>query len=243
MAKPTLLSACLLAFSVVAAAQASTDKDLFIFNLDAPVITVGLQVDYVLRDDSGRPQPASIERQMISVPWSKSAVTIGTAFEGKPAKTLQAIAFFPGCQFETLTLGLTAGVRQHNFQCKMLSTTRLLGRVTFSQFAGKKIEVSAFYYPLWAGQFFGAPAPPSLPPFILGRANLEADGSFSFDLPDFARDPLWDSLSHNASITFALIDLSNGMALAELSAPPDLSLGSGLKVAASYPSVIEFGLR
>jgi len=71
---------------------------------------------------------------------------------------------------------------------------------------------------------------------------VETDGSFTFDLPDFAADPLWESLSHDASITLTLVDTSNGMPLADLSAPGDLSLGGGLKVAARYPSEITFVL-
>ena len=74
--------------------------------------------------------------------------------------------------------------------------------------------------------------------FGLTETKLESDGSFTFNLPDFAADPLWDSLSHDASITFTLVDSSNGMPLAELSAPRDLSLGRGLKVAARNPSEI-----
>jgi len=113
--------------------------------------------------------------------------------------------------------------------------------VSVPQFAGKKIEVTAVYNVRWAGKFFGLPRP--VRGLILANTKMESDGSFAFDLPDFTADPLWDSLSHDASLTFALIDTSNGMPLAELSAPGDLSLGSGLKVEARYPSTIEFGVR
>lgn len=72
---------------------------------------------------------------------------------------------------------------------------------------------------------------------------METDGSFTLDLPDFAADPLWVSLSHDASIMFTLVDTSTGVPLAELSAPRDLSLGSELKVAARYPSEITFAVK
>ena len=61
MPKPALLSAIFLAVSVLASAQASPNHEFFSFNMTAPVITVQLQVEYVLRDDSGQPQPASKE--------------------------------------------------------------------------------------------------------------------------------------------------------------------------------------
>jgi hypothetical protein len=114
--------------------------------------------------------------------------------------------------------------------------------VPVSQFAGKKVKVSALYNVLWAGQFFGLPRLP-VPRLILASTKLESDGSFAFDLPDLTADPLWNSLSHDASITFTLVDTLTGMPLADLSAPRDLSLGSELKVAARYPSKITFTVK
>jgi hypothetical protein len=241
MPKPALVSIFLLAASVLTAAQASTDQHVFSFTMTAPVITVSLQVEYVLRDDSGQRQPASREVGTLEI-GGPTRVVIGTAFAGKPAKSLQAFAFLPGCQFEIVTADLTTGVRQADFQCRTLPSTPLHGRVDVSRFAGKKVEVSALYHVRWAGQFFGLPSP-SVPRLFLARTKVESDGSFAFDLPDFAADPLWSSLSHDASITFTLVDTSNGMPLAELSAPRDLSLGSGLKVAARYPSEITFAVE
>lgn len=241
MPKPALVSVFLLAVSVLAAAQADTNQHVFSFNMTAPVITVQLQVEYVLRDDSGQRQPASREVGSLEAE-GRTRVVIGTEFAGKPAKSLQAFAFYPGCQFETVTADLTTDVHQFDFQCQNLPSTQLHGRVPVSQFAGKKVEVSALYNVLWAGQFFGLPSLP-VPRLILASTKLETDGSFAFDLPDFAADSLWNSLSHDASITFILVDTSTGMPLANLSAPRDLSLGSELKVAARYPSEITFAVK
>jgi hypothetical protein len=241
MPKPALVSVFLLAVSVLASAQANTNQHVFSFNMTAPVITVQLQVQYVLRDDSGQRQPASREVSSVEAEGG-TRIVIGTAFAGKPAKSLQAFAFYPGCQFETVTADLTTDVHQFDFQCQKLPSTQLHGRVPASQFAGKKVEVSALYNVLWAGQFFGLPSLP-VPRLFLARTKLETDGSFAFDLPDFAADPLWNSLSHDASITFTLVDTSTGMPLAYLSAPRDLSLGSELKVAARYPSEITFAVK
>src|SRR6476661_9916311 len=209
--------------------------------MTAPVTTVALQVEYVLRDDSGQPQPASTYVGSLEL-GGPTRVVLGTTLAGKPAKSLQAIAFLPGCQFEIVTADLTTSARHADFQCQNLPSTQLHGRVPVSQFAGKKLEVGALYNVRWAGQFFGLPSR-SVRRFGLASAKVESDGSFAFDLPDFAADPLWDSLSHDASITFILVDTSNGMPLAELAAPRDLSLGIGLKVAARYPSEITFAVK
>lgn len=240
MPKPALVSVFLLAVSVLTAAQANTNQHVFSFAMTAPVMTVQLQVQYVLRDDSGQRQPAS--REVGSVGPGGSTLVIGTEFAGKPAKSLQAFAFLPGCQFEIVTADLTTSVRHADLQCQKVPSTPLHGHVTASPFVGKKVEVAAFYNVRWAGQFFGLPGL-SVPPLFLARTKLETDGSFAFDLPDFAADPLWNTLAHDASLTFTLVDTSNGMPLADLLAPPDLSLGSGLKVAARYPSEITFAAR
>ena len=241
MPKPALVSVFLLAVSVLAAAQANTNQHVFSFNMTAPVITAALQVEYVLRDDSGLPQPASTYVGSVEFRGS-TRVVIGTTLAGKSAKSLQAIAFLPGCQFEIVTADLTTSVRHADLQCQKLPSIPLHGRATVSQFAGKKLEVDALYNVRWAGQFFGLPSR-SVPRLFLAKTKVETDGSFTFDLPDLAADPLWNSLSHDASITFILLDTSNGMPLAELSAPSDLSLGSELKVAARYPSEITFAVK
>jgi len=242
MPKPTLISVFLLAVSVLASAQAGTDKDFFAFNMTAPVITSALQVEYVLRDDSGQQQLASSE--VGSVKFGESTrVVLGTTLADKLAKSLQAIAFLPGCQFEIVTADLTTSVRRADLQCRTLPSTPLHGRVDVSRFAGKKLQVGALYSVLWAEKFFGLPSR-SVRRLGLGpSAKVETDGSFTFDLPDFAADPLWNSLSRDASIMFTLVDTSTGMPLAELSAPRGLSLGSELKVAARYPSEITFTVK
>jgi hypothetical protein len=239
MPKPALVSVFLLAVSVLASAQASTNQDFFAFNMTAPVITASLQVEYVLRDDSGKPQPASSEVASIKVGES-TRVVLGTTLAGKPAKSLQAIAFLPSCQFEIITIDLTTSVRHADLQCRTLPSTPLHGQVDVSRFAGKKLQVGAIYNARWAGKFFGLPSLSVRRLGLVPSAKVETDGSFTFDLPDFAADPLWESLSHDASITLTLVDTSNGMPMADLSAPGDLSLGGGLKVAARYPSEITF---
>ena len=240
MSKPALVSVFLLAASVLASAQSSTNPDSFTFNMTSPAVTVQLMVDYVLRDDSGQPMPAGREVDTVWVEGSThTRVVLGTRRDGKSARSLQAIAFYPGCQFELVTADLTTSVRHANLRCHRLPSTPLNGRVTNFQFAGKKVEVDALYNVRWAGKFFGLPGR-SVRGFYLAGTKVESDGSFAFDLPDFAADPLWGRISHDASITFVLIDTSNGMPMAELSAPDDLSLGGGLKVTARYPSEITF---
>lgn len=142
----------------------------------------------------------------------------------------------------TITADDLSAARQADFRCEKLSSTPLHGRATVSRFAGKDLQVEALYNLRWAGQFFGVPRL-SVSPISLGKAKLADDGTFAFDVPDFASDPLWNRLAHSATLTFVLLDASNGERLTRLSAPRDLSVGSSLKVATSYPAEINFVVK
>jgi len=82
----------------------------------------------------------------------------------------------------------------------------------------------------------------AISPFSIGKAKMETDGTFAFELPDFSADPLWANLAHTASLMFFLVDASNGEHLARLTAPSNLSRKGSLKVASGYPAEIQFAL-
>jgi hypothetical protein len=226
----------LLAIPLLAAAQTSSNPDLFTINVASPATSQDIQLRYFLRGDPELQQGGSIARP------DNNHLVIETAVSGKSANGFRAIVFAPGCQLATIKADLTSGARQADFQCQKLGTTPLRGRATVSSFAGKDLQVEALYNVRWAGQFFGVPKL-SISPITLGKAKVADDGSFALDLPDFASDPSWNGLAHNATLTLVLIDAANGERLARLSAPRDLSLGSSLKVAPSYPSEISFILK
>jgi hypothetical protein len=66
---------------------------------------------------------------------------------------------------------------------------------------------------------------------------VETDGSFALVLPDFAGDPLWTALSHDATLMFVLVDARSGQRLATLKPSAGLAKGRLLQVAPSYPEV------
>jgi hypothetical protein len=236
MQKPGLIFALLFALSVFLTAQTNSEQDVFTINVAAPTSSQDVQVRYFLSGDPALQQGGSIARP------DNNRIVIETAVAGKSAKGFRAIVYSPGCQIATIAANLTTGTRQADFQCQKLSTTPLHGQATVSSFAGKTLQVEALYNVHWAGQFFGVPRL-AISPFSLGKAKVEDDGTFTFDLPDFASDPQWSSLTHNATLTFVLLDASTGERLAQLSGPRDLSRGSSLKIAASYPSEINFMMK
>ena len=231
-----LLFALFLAFSVCLVAQTS-NQDIFTISVAAPTSAKDIQVRYFLGGDPAVQQSSSIAKP------DENRIVVKTGVEGKTAKSFKAIIFAPGCQFATIQSdNLAASTRQAPFDCQKLTTTPLHGKADVSRFVGKDLQVEALYVCNWAGPFFGVPGL-AISPFSLGKAKMETDGTFAFELPDFSADPLWANLAHTASLMFFLVDASNGEHLARLTAPSNLSRKGTLKVASGYPAEIQFSVK
>jgi hypothetical protein len=216
-------------------AQSNPADAIFTISVVPPTTAKDVQVRYFLTDESG-------------VRWSSTAVTAGNDklvihadAAGKTPKTFNAIGYAPGCQFVTFTAqDLASSTRQGDFQCQKLPTVELRGKVALPA-GGQQMQVESMYVVRWAGKFFSVPGL-SISPLSVTKATVDADGSFIMDLPDFANDPLWNSLSKDATLMFFLTDQATGHRVAGLKAPATLSRGGNLKVAASYPEVA-FSIR
>lgn len=212
------------------AAQSNPADTIFTISVVAPTTAKDVQVRYFLTDESG-------------VRWSSTAAAAGSDklvihadAAGKTAKTFNAIAYAPGCQFVTFTAeDLAASTRQGDFQCQKLPTVELHGKVPLPP-GGQVLQIESMYVVRWAGKFFSVPGL-SISPLAVTKATVDADGSFVMDLPNFTNDPLWSSLSNDATLMFFLTDQATGHRVAGLKAPAALSRGGNLKVAATYPEV------
>jgi hypothetical protein len=151
--------------------------------------------------------------------------------------TFRAIAYAPGCQFVTISADL-ALTNSAEFQCQKLPTTRLQGRIVGSKF--KNLQVEMLYVVGWAERFFEVPGA-SVSPISLGKADVQPDGSFVFDAPDFSADPSWASLSYNAWLMFYLLDAKTGRPIGTLNSSFDTRTGF-IRVESSYPGEIAFSL-
>lgn len=212
------------------AAQASPADAIFTISVASPMTAKDVQVRYFLTDQSG-------------VRWSSTAAAAGSDKlviraddAGKTPKAFNAFAYAPGCQFVTFTAeDLASSTRQGDFQCQKLPTVELRGKVALP--AGEhQMQVESMYVVRWAGKFFSVPGL-SISPLAVTKATVDADGSFVMDLPDFTNDPLWNSLSKDATLMFFLTDQATGHRVAGLKAPAALSRAGDLKVAANYPEV------
>ena len=210
-------------------AQPSPADAIFTISVTPPTQAKDVQVRYFLTDQSG-------------VRWSSTAAAAGNDklliradAAGKWPKTFNAIAYAPGCQFVTFTAEDLASSTRGEFTCQKLPTVELRGKVALPA-GGQQLQVESMYVVRWAGKFFSVPGL-SISPLTVTKATVDADGSFVMDLPDFANDPLWNTLSNDATLMFFLTDQATGHRVAGLKAPAALSRGGNLKVAASYPEV------
>jgi len=237
MRRLQFITALFLALPLCVTAQTNSSDDVFTISVAAPVSPKDVQVRYYLNGDPVVQQSSSMAKP------DDERIVVKTGVEGIPAKSFRAIVFAPGCQFATIKADdLSSSTRQAPFECQKLSTTALRGKADVSRFSGKDLQVTALYVCGWAGQFFGVPGI-SISPFAVGKAKVENDGTFAVEIPDFSGDPLWTSLSHNATLMLFLVDAQTGQQLARLSAPRDISRRGSLKVAASYPAEISFTVR
>src|SRR6266700_1236301 len=211
-------------------AQSGSDRDTFTISVTEPTPSKDVQVRYFFAGEVN-------SNGSIATSGASNRINIVTGADGHSARTFKAIAYSPGCQFVTISVDdLSASTRQSEFQCQPLTTVGRPGRIALSRFADRELQIEALYVCRWASRFFDVPGA-AFSPFFVARAHVETDGSFALELPDFAADPLWAALSHDATLMFVLVDARSGQRLATLKSPADLSRAGSLKVAPSYAQV------
>ena len=226
----TLSGSYLTAQTGTPAAQASPTDAIFTISVAAPISAKDVQVRYFLTDQSGERWTST------ATAASSDKLVIRADDAGKTPKTFNAFAYASGCQFVTFTAeDLASSTRQGDFQCQKLPTVELHGKIALPA-GDHQIQVESMYVARWAGKFFSVPGL-SISPLAVTKATVDADGSFVMNLPDFTLDPLWNSLSKDATLMFFLTDTVSGHRVAGLKAPAALSRGGNLKVAATYPEV------
>ncbi|HSK70129.1 MAG TPA: hypothetical protein VK892_00430 [Pyrinomonadaceae bacterium] len=154
--------------------------------------------------------------------------------EGKPVENLSLIVFSPNYQLQVFDFPSLAGM-QKNIKLKFepLETVPFVGRILLpDQFDAEDLQIKVSYLPVWKCEFFG------LKDCLLGHlpitsVNLEKDGSFKVNLPDFARDPTISSFKDKGEFTFAVVDKS-GKSLFGLKLKDDSKGFGRVKTALNY---------
>jgi hypothetical protein len=222
--------ASLVASSV--AQQPVDNQSIFTITVAAPTQAKDVQVRYYFTGES------SGYGESAASPTEGNKIVIKTGPEGKLVSTLKLVAYAPGCQLVTISVGdLASTNRQGAFQCTPLNTVQFVGHAATSAFAGKALQTQVLYECNWCPQFFGLKSG-AISPFSVARADIDREGSFTINLPDFAADPLWSSVSNDASLFFYLVDGANGQPLGALKPSVEgLPKDGAVKVAPSYPQL------
>ncbi len=182
-----------------------------------------------------------------SKPINQDGLFIPTEYEQKPAKTLRAVLYMPGCRIELIRVdNLRFNRREAQFSCASLPTVKLDGRVELTAIhPARDSEVRVQYVAQWSHPFLGIMDGPVVM-LDAGSASLESSGRFSIDLPGFALDPLSSDLAKDAYFMLTVRSKRSGEILASLRANEPLyaTPNTGdLTIELSYPSPVNFAAR
>src|SRR5579864_3158406 len=231
--RPGYLFVIFLSLVASSVAQQSVDnQSIFTISVAAPTKAKDVQVRYYFTGES------SGYGESASSPTEDNKIVIKTGPGAKSVSTLKLVAYAPGCQLVTISVSdLESSNRQGAFECTPLNTVQFFGHAATSAFAGKALQAQVLYECNWCPQFFGLKSG-AISPFSVGIADIDSDGSFTISLPDYTADPLWSSVSNDASLFFYLIDGANGQPLGALKPSLEGRPKEGaLKIAPSYPQV------
>jgi hypothetical protein len=225
----------LLLFSSHVALKTSKSEKVFVVRVDQSVKAEELQVRYFLTGDFGGFGGFQIDRE------GENAVLIHTEVHGKPAKSLKAAFYAPGCQIQTISVvDLSVSDAQGDFHCSPVGTTKLRGKFSRGPSTpDRTIEVQVRYLGYWGHEFFGI-ADGIVLSFNIAEFPVEPDGSFQLLLPNFAERNGLPPQTEDASFSLLVRDADSGNILAELKPPAALSRAGELKIIPSYPQTTEF---
>jgi hypothetical protein len=224
-----IMAAVLVAGFLMPCLAQSAGGDVYTISVASPTAAKDVQTRYLLTDAAGS------HRFLSSAEVDGSSIVIKTTTEGLVAKSFKAILLAPGCQLATISVDdLSVDNKQSQFQCQNLPTLAFQGQIDASGL-GQNLQVNVLYQCSWAGKFFGIGSG-AFSPVSIATVPLAADGTFSVDLLDFASDPLYASLSNEATLQFMLVE-PNGQRRA-LTPPSSLGSGNSLHVAINYPAVV-----
>jgi hypothetical protein len=225
----------LLLFSSHLALKTPKPENVFVIGVDPSVKAEELQVRYFLTGDFGGFGGFQSDRR------GEHAVLIRTEVQGKPARSLKAALYAPGCQIQTISVvDLSVSDTQGGFHCSPVGTAKLQGKFSRGPItSGRTIEVQVRYLGYWGHRFFGI-ADGTVLSFNIAKFPVEANGSFQLLLPNFAENNGLPPQTEDASFSLVVRDASSGNILADLKPPAALSRDGDLKIIPSYPQRIEF---
>jgi hypothetical protein len=95
----------------------------------------------------------------------------------------------------------------------------------------------------WMCEYFGGLLDCFLDPQPVAVADVDTDGNFYVELPDFAGDPVINKFSNRGAFWFLIRDRKTENIVYRLRPKPDHGVSDQIAVAPSYTTPQEFGLE
>ncbi len=182
-------------------------------------------------------------RRFFNVPRPTGApfYEIEALVDGNAVDRFKALVWAPGCKMKEFDVSIGTSNVVLDFTCNKLKGVTLVGRVQQVDLSGNSQTISIAYDTVGPCIFLdtckGACFISCIGPPIshIATANLQADGTFKIELPDFSADPV-ASRYRDAHFEFSI---GKGIHL-EPEAKEFRSPSIGLIVASSYPDSLIF---
>jgi hypothetical protein len=161
---------------------------------------------------------------------------------GVVVKSLKAALYCPGYHTETITFSTLTDAVDRNVQIRPrhLGTVTMAGKVLgLRRETNHALRVAVSYAPSWMCDFFGL-MDCLLPYWPIARVPLPADGRFSVDLPDLARDAVVSSCARRGAFYFDIEDANTGTLLYRLRREDGARSMGEVPVAGAYPITVSF---
>jgi hypothetical protein len=162
----------------------------------------------------------------------------------EPARSLKAIVWASGCQFQLISVDLVMDVYGSAvYDCQPLPTLMLTGAISPPPAAAGPLDVEVRSMAFWDHKFFGI-GDGAVTDLLVAKAPLNADGRFQISIPDFSRDSVTNE-RQDACLMIRVLQHVSWNAVTTLSPPVALRYGGvgGLKILPDYGSEVRFEPR
>jgi len=165
---------------------------------------------------------------------------IPTSYEGKPAKTMRLIINGPRYKAQIFDFPeLKKQDRLIEIRLERRATLEFKGKVPSARLEklvkDKRLQVRIGYYQQWACDFFGLwDCMRGANPVV--SVDLDNDGRFKVELPDFARDPVIATFSDTGTFEFLICDRNTGNIIYRLKPDKARNVWTHVPVAMAYPT-------
>lgn len=216
--------------AALAQEEAASPLPTITLSLPADVSTEHAQINYFMTGPFGG------YGKFVNTNKGITTYEIAASVDGKPATNVKIVAYFPGCEIETLELKVQSATQTQFLNCDPIRRTKLRGQIPPEAIPpNQPVEVSVEYLALWSHEFFGI-TDGAVISIKVGRAIPAQDGTFEVEIPDFS------TLTKlgEAAFQLTLRHAKTGNVLGSLKPADESGNAYDVEVRPDYPQVIQF---